>query len=191
MPKFTIECTYRLPVYRHRTYEAETVDAACALALADDDWESQKEDYETGGPTYVSGAWEGENAAYNGPSVNVPDGYAHEQATLADPVRDAAPEMLAALLLAEKHIGSLCEEVCETDLPDWFADLVTIRAAISAAGGTVANTGGDHTKSTFFDMLDALRGIVDAYGGDVPDWLVDKFAAAENAIAKAEGRANG
>lgn len=41
------------------------------------------------------------------------------------------------------------------------------------------------------DMLKALRGIVDAYGGDVPDWLVDKFAAAEDAIAKAEGRADG
>ena len=31
MPIFTIETTYRLPVYRQRSYEAETLDAACAL----------------------------------------------------------------------------------------------------------------------------------------------------------------
>ncbi len=33
MPRFTIETTYRLPVYRHRTYEAETVEQACRLAI--------------------------------------------------------------------------------------------------------------------------------------------------------------
>jgi hypothetical protein len=32
MPTFTIETTYRLPVYRQRNYEAETLEAACALA---------------------------------------------------------------------------------------------------------------------------------------------------------------
>jgi hypothetical protein len=26
MPKFTIETTYHLPVYRHRSYEADTLD---------------------------------------------------------------------------------------------------------------------------------------------------------------------
>ena len=37
------------------------------------------------------------------------------------------------------------------------------------------------------DMLTALRGFVAACGGSPPDWLRDEFAAAENAIAKAEG----
>ena len=33
MPIFTIETTYLLPVYRQRSYEAETLYAACALAI--------------------------------------------------------------------------------------------------------------------------------------------------------------
>ena len=46
MPRFTIETTYRLPVYRQRTYDAETLEEACRLAFDDDDWSEQKEDYE-------------------------------------------------------------------------------------------------------------------------------------------------
>lgn len=38
------------------------------------------------------------------------------------------------------------------------------------------------------DLKAALKGIIDAYGGDVPDWLEDEFAAAEDAVSKAEGR---
>ena len=56
MPRFTIETTYRLPVYRQRTYEAETLEEACRLAIDDDDWSEQKEDYESSGETYVTGA---------------------------------------------------------------------------------------------------------------------------------------
>lgn len=72
MPKFTIECTYDLPVYRHRTYEAETVAAAMALAADDDEWSGAKEDYETSGPTRITGIWEGEDAAYEGTPVEFP-----------------------------------------------------------------------------------------------------------------------
>lgn len=74
---------------------------------------------------------------------------------------DTVSKLLAALILAEKHMGALCADVAETDLPDWFADLATIREAITAAGGTVADTGGDHTKSTFFEMLDIHRDSVE------------------------------
>jgi hypothetical protein len=66
MPVFTIETTYRLPVYRQRRYEAETLEAACALAIADEGWDDEKSDVETSGDTYVTGAWEGRNAAYRG-----------------------------------------------------------------------------------------------------------------------------
>jgi hypothetical protein len=59
MPRFTIETTYRLPVYRQRTYEAETLEGVCRLAIDDDDWSEQKEDYESSGETYVTGAWPG------------------------------------------------------------------------------------------------------------------------------------
>ena len=61
MPRFTIETTYRLPVYRQRSYEAETLEEACRLAVIDDDWSEQKEDYESSGETYVTGAWPGED----------------------------------------------------------------------------------------------------------------------------------
>ncbi len=36
MPVFTIETAYRLPVYRQRCYEAETLETACVLAIADE-----------------------------------------------------------------------------------------------------------------------------------------------------------
>jgi len=72
MPEFTIETTYRLPVFRHRTYFADTPEAACRLAIEDDDWSAQKEDYDSAGETYVTGIWDGPNAAYRGPSLSVP-----------------------------------------------------------------------------------------------------------------------
>lgn len=72
MPLFTIESTYRLPVYRHRTYEAASLTEACRLAIEDDDWETETRDYESAGETYVTGAWEGRDCAYSGPSLPVP-----------------------------------------------------------------------------------------------------------------------
>ena len=65
MPLFTIELNIRLPVFRHRTYEAETVEQACRLAMEDDDWDEQKRDDETAAEAYVSGAWRGDTA-YSG-----------------------------------------------------------------------------------------------------------------------------
>ena len=59
MPHFTIEATYRIPVYRQRTYEPDTLDEACRLAIEDDAWSGQKKDYESSGETYVTGAWPG------------------------------------------------------------------------------------------------------------------------------------
>ncbi|WFU33609.1 hypothetical protein QA635_03935 [Bradyrhizobium brasilense] len=64
MPLFTIETTYHLPVRRQRTYDAETLDQACGLAIADEGWDGNKSDVETSGETYVTGAWEGRDAAY-------------------------------------------------------------------------------------------------------------------------------
>jgi len=72
MPRFTIETTYRLPVYRQRNYEAKTSDDACRLAIEDDDWSEQKEDYESSGDTYVTGAWPGEDSAYRVTALAVP-----------------------------------------------------------------------------------------------------------------------
>jgi hypothetical protein len=72
MPTFTIETTYRLPVFRQHSYEAETLEAACRLATEDDDWSNQKEDHETSGETYVTGAWAGDVLPYNTPCLKVP-----------------------------------------------------------------------------------------------------------------------
>jgi hypothetical protein len=72
MPRFTIETTYRLPVYRQRAYDAETLEETCRLAVEDDDWSEQKEDHESSGETYVTGAWPGEDTAYRVAALPIP-----------------------------------------------------------------------------------------------------------------------
>jgi hypothetical protein len=84
MPTFTIETTYHLPVYRHRSYEAGTIEEACKLAIEDDDWSDEKRDYESAGETYVSGAWQGHDAAYRGCVLPVPSHYAETIQRKAD-----------------------------------------------------------------------------------------------------------
>lgn len=72
MSTFTIETTYHLPVFRHATYAADTPEAACRLAVEDNDWSDQREDNESAGETYVTGIWEGADTAYRVPAVPVP-----------------------------------------------------------------------------------------------------------------------
>ena len=72
MALWTIETTYRLPVYRHKTYEAETLAQACRLAIEDDDWNHEKRDYESAGETYVTGIWSGADIAYSGAAQPIP-----------------------------------------------------------------------------------------------------------------------
>ena len=84
MAKFTIEATYRIPVYRQRTYQAPTLDQACRLAIEDDDWSEQKEDYESAGETYVSGAWPGKDSAYRVSPLSIPSGFGEKLRRQAD-----------------------------------------------------------------------------------------------------------
>ena len=72
MPDFTIETTYHLPVFRHRTYAAETLEAACRAAIEDDNWEISEKDQESFREVHVTGVWEGTHAAYTGASIPVP-----------------------------------------------------------------------------------------------------------------------
>jgi hypothetical protein len=72
MPTYTVETTYRVPVYRQRTYHAATPAEACRQAIDDDDWSNDKLDYEAAGETYVTGIWLGTDAAYSGETVPVP-----------------------------------------------------------------------------------------------------------------------
>jgi hypothetical protein len=83
MPLFTIETTYRLPVYRHQTYEAASIDEACRLAIDDDDWSDEKHDHESAGETYVTGIWDGESAAYSGAAQSIPSHYAETPQRIA------------------------------------------------------------------------------------------------------------
>ncbi|TBZ93780.1 hypothetical protein [Rhizobium leguminosarum] len=72
MPDFTIETTYHLPVFRHRTYAADTLDAACRAAIEDDSWDIAEKDFDSSGPIHVTGIWEGAHAAYTGPPRQIP-----------------------------------------------------------------------------------------------------------------------
>lgn len=73
MTIYTIETTYHLPVYRERTYEADTLEEACRAAAAEDDWDDAKRDYESSGETYVTGIWEGADTAYAGSAIAIPE----------------------------------------------------------------------------------------------------------------------
>jgi hypothetical protein len=72
MPAFTIETTYRLPVYRRRKYHAATLAEACRLAIEDDDWSGQKEDHDCAGETYVSASWSAEDGPHSVQELPVP-----------------------------------------------------------------------------------------------------------------------
>lgn len=93
MADFTIEATYRLPIYRHRTYSAETPEEACRLAIDDVDWDDGKEDHECAGETYVTGIWSGADAAYRGESIPILDHFDETVQRKADHFG----ELLAAL----------------------------------------------------------------------------------------------
>ena len=75
MPVFTIETTYRLPVYRHQTYKAATIDEACRLRYRRRRLVYRKTRLQSAGETYVTGIWSGENAAYSGAAQPIPSHY--------------------------------------------------------------------------------------------------------------------
>jgi hypothetical protein len=120
MPAFTIETTYRLPIYRHRSYEADTLEQACRLAVDDDDWRFERRDYECAGETYVTGAWLGRDIAYQGAALPVPSqfdetvrrkadhyatllGFLKQCARPSDPVVQAAIAEAEAILAGKPH----------------------------------------------------------------------------------------
>lgn len=72
MPVYTIETTYTLPIFRHRTYIADTPGEACKAALVDDNWESLQRDHDAAGEVHITGIWEGEKAYHTGSSFPVP-----------------------------------------------------------------------------------------------------------------------
>jgi hypothetical protein len=136
MPVFTIETTYRLPVYRQRCYEVETLDAACVLAIADEGWDDEKSDVETSGDTYVTGAWEGRNAAYRGRALGIPSQFGEQIQRKADHY-----EVLLGLLKVFAH----APDAEPSDGPFWRQrlDAAIAKAEAILAGEPDPEAGGD------------------------------------------------
>ena len=64
MPKFVIERQYLVPMYQHIVVEAETLEAACEMAVSDDiSWDSQEMDCDNARATTLTAA------------KAIPDGY--------------------------------------------------------------------------------------------------------------------
>ena len=84
MPIYTVETTYRLPVYRRRDYEAATPEEACSLALADQGWGDAEGDVDTSGETYVIGIWKGRDAAHSGEGIATPEEFGETVQRKAD-----------------------------------------------------------------------------------------------------------
>ena len=126
MPQFTIETTYHLPVYRHRTYEADTLDQACQLAVEDDDWSEEKSDTDSSGESYVSGAWPGTDVTYTGSALSIPSQFAETIQRKADHF-----EILLGVLKILAHV----KDLGVADLPLW---LPKAQAAIAKAEAILA-----------------------------------------------------
>jgi hypothetical protein len=127
MPFFTIEATYRVPVYRQRTYEADAVAQACRLAIEDNDWSDQKEDFESSGETYVTGAWPGSDTAYRVTALRVPSQFGETVQRKADHF-----ETLLGLLKVLAHTP----DDAASDPPFWRqrADAAIAKAEAILAG---------------------------------------------------------
>jgi hypothetical protein len=126
MAKFTIETAYRLPVFRQRTYAAESLTEACRHAVEDDDWDDAKKDYENSGATYVSGAWEGVDSAYRGPALPFPGQFDEAIQRKADQF-----ELMLGMLKILAH----ADDLQAPDLPTW---LPRARALIAKAEAVLA-----------------------------------------------------
>jgi hypothetical protein len=126
MPHFTIETTYHLPIFRHRTYEADTLNQACQLAVEDNDWSNEKSDTDTSGATYVSGIWPGIGSAYTGSALPIPSQFAETIQRKAGHF-----EILLGLLKILAHV----EDLEAPDLPLW---LPKARSAVAKAEAILA-----------------------------------------------------
>jgi hypothetical protein len=126
MAKFTVETTYRLPVYRQRTYDAESVTEACRQAVEDDDWDDATNDYECAGETYVTGAWDGAESAYRAPALTVPGQFDEPVQRKADQF-----EPMLGMLKILAHV----DDLQAPNLPAW---LPRTRALIAKAEAILA-----------------------------------------------------
>ncbi|CAK7262222.1 MULTISPECIES: hypothetical protein [unclassified Shinella] len=130
MKTYTIETTYRVPNYRQRTHSADTVEDACRLGIADEDWTGALPDFETAGETYVTGAWEGADAAYSGPAVDVPEAFGETVYRKAELFED-----LVALLREPAQPMGIAEHAFRA----WLPRAMTVLAKADAIGRDAAS----------------------------------------------------
>lgn len=128
MAKFTIETSYRLPIYRQRTYSAPSLEEACRLAIADDDWSDQKEDGDSAGATYVTGVWPGKGTAYKVSPLTIPSEFGEMLQRQAEHF-----ETLLGVLKILAHGAT----DSQTDLVYWYE---RANAAIAKAEAILAGT---------------------------------------------------
>lgn len=130
MAIFTVEATYRLPIFRHTTYVARDVNHACRQAIADEDWQHQKKDYESSGSTYITGVWRGADAAYVSPAEAVPLEFAGE-----DGIVLSTHQLLATLNAAIEAWPQFDsdDEVPGADLVDWFGQWRSTAKSVAQA----------------------------------------------------------
>jgi hypothetical protein len=126
MRVFTIETTYRIPIYRQRRYEARTLAEACRIAVEDEDWDGSKQDYECAGETYVTGAWPGAVPAYSVPLLAIPSHFGETIQRKADHFA----ELLAQLSFVAQPMG-----LSQTDFERW---LPHAQAAVGKAQAILA-----------------------------------------------------
>jgi hypothetical protein len=126
MPNFTVETTYHQPVYRQRTYDAQTIEEACRLATEDQIWSNEASDIDSSQEISVSGIWQAD-AAYRAPALPIP-------AEFRAPIERKAShfEVLLGILKILAHVDNLEAP----DLPYWRprAEVAIAKAEAILAG---------------------------------------------------------
>ena len=135
MPAFTIETSYRLPVYRHQTYDAANVEEACRLAIDDDDWTHEQRDHESSGETYVTGIWPDADA-YSVDALAIPSEFAEMNQRKTDHF-----EILLGLLKVMVQNSSFDGEDRSYWLPRTRAAIARAEAILAAARDPDASDG--------------------------------------------------
>ena len=93
---------------------AHRMDRRTAKALADP---IQNQGFETAGETYVTGAWEGADAAYSGPAVEVPEAFGETVYRKAELFED----LVALLREPAQPLG-----ISEHDFRNWLPRALTV-----------------------------------------------------------------
>ena len=161
-------------MYRQRSYEAETLEEACRLAVIDDDWSEQKEDYESSGETYVTGAWPGEDTAYRIAALPLPSQFGEMLQRKADHY--------------ETLLGILKFLAPAPEAPFWRerADAAIAKAEAILAGAPLCRNRGKRAMSEYIVKIGFWLRAYDSFAVEAEsdaDAIENAKAAAKTAMA--------